>query len=37
MTDNEIMAYILEVGYKATREGKWFNIEKINKDLGEES
>ncbi len=36
MTENEIMAYILEAGYKASREDKWFNIEKINKDLGEE-
>lgn len=36
MTDNEIKAYILEVGYKTSREDKWFNIEKINKDLGEE-
>lgn len=36
MTDNEIMANILEVGYKASREDEDFNINEISKDWGEE-
>ncbi len=35
MTDNEIMANILEVGYKASKMSESVNIEKISKDLGE--
>lgn len=36
MTDNEIIASALEVGYKASRKNEVVNIEKISKDLGEE-
>ncbi len=36
MTDKEIMANILEVGYKASRMSESVNIEKISEDLGEE-
>ena len=36
MTDKEIMANILEVGYKASKMSESVNIEKISKDLGEE-
>lgn len=36
MTDKEIMANILEVAYKASREDEDFNIYEISKDWGEE-
>lgn len=36
MTDNEIMANILEAAYKASKEDESFNIYEISKDWEEE-